>query len=265
MRAARVAMGALACALVAGAFALVGYAAVHDDSRSNRGAAPGRPSVFAPIDITAVRALDARHLEVTAQIPGPGSDCATRLRGSVTEVDGSRAYVNVVFDSMLGGVYRACTEPRSARVTVRVPTRPTRVLFDGDTGWQWGLRSDGTTYRQCTGPFGCDSPPRNHCDPAWLTLAGHTGELPPERSYKNRGCDGTWLVMDVDAAVTGCQPLDGRPAPTGCADAGHHVRWFFRFTKGWTVVAAGNSAGCADVHATVPDFPTRLCAKLPAR
>ncbi len=267
MRLGRVARVAAAIVVALGGFALVGYAVVHDDSPARGGPGPGGPVTSAPIAITAVRAVDPRHLEITAEVSGPETGCARNLRGSVNEVDGRRTYVTVVYDSPRQQAPGRCARTRTVHVRVAVPDRPGRVIIDSIPDWRWALGTDGVSYRQCTGPFGCEPPPKNHCDPAWLRLAGHSGELPPERSYTNRGCDGTWLVMDIDAVVTGCQPLDGRPPPAGCADAGEHVRWFFRFTERswWTVVAAGNSAGCTDVHRQVPEFPTRLCAKLPPR
>jgi hypothetical protein len=80
-------------------------------------------------------------------------------------------------------------------------------------------------------------------------------------------CDGKWLVLDVDAVVTGCQSIDGAPPPTGCAGSGTHRRWFAKLDdqRFWDVVASGTAGGCREVHAQVPEFPARLCADLPAR
>jgi hypothetical protein len=43
------------------------------------------------------------------------------------------------------------------------------------------------------------------------------------------------------------------------------TRWFFRASRhGWVTIATGPTAGCAAVLKAEPQFPTRLCAGLPA-
>jgi hypothetical protein len=133
----------------------------------------------------------------------------------------------------------------------------------------WILGPDQVNSTRCDDGelFGCDPPPADHGDPRWLRQAGHSGELPPERSWKSPGCDGTWLVMDIAGMVTGCQPMDGMRRPSSCLDAMIRVRWFFKFVgnAGWEMVGQGGGAGCADIHAAVPEFPSALCVSLPAR
>ena len=126
----------------------------------------------------------------------------------------------------------------------------------------WTPGAGTAAFRACTGPFGCAVPPANHCDPAYIRLAAHTGELPPERTWVERGCTQRYLVLDVTAVVTGCQPLDGASRPAGCT--AHRVRWFYRFdpTHWWTVIASGRGPGCTSVMAAVPSFPRSLCTHL---
>lgn len=213
--------------------------------------------------VTAVEAVDATHVRVTAQVPAPTASCVRGLAGRVTDADTRTVFVQLTFRSPPPAVDR-CAGTASASVVVTVPALRGRVLsIDGEPGW--APASASRSYRHCTGPFGCSPPPRNHCDPAWTTPAAHSGELQPERSYRVLGCTQTWLVMNVDATVTGCQPLDGASRPAGCRTVS--VRWFLRFQdpRGWTVVASDGRAGCVGVHATIPAFPTSLCQRLPAR
>ena len=204
--------------------------------------------------VTAVQGIDARHVEISVQVPGPAPSCARDLRATTTDSDQRTVWVQVLFD---GG--DTCTSTRIARTVATVPSLGRRQLVVDQQPW---ARAGTTGFRACTGPFGCSAPPANHCDPAYIRLAAHTGELPPERSWQVLGCTARYLVLDVSAAVTGCQPLDGASAPAGCT--AHRVRWFLRFdpVHWWTVVAAGKGAGCASVHAVVPAFPAALCEHL---
>jgi hypothetical protein len=43
------------------------------------------------------------------------------------------------------------------------------------------------------------------------------------------------------------------------------THWFFRASvHGWIVIASSLTAGCTRVHQVAPQFPTALCADLPA-
>jgi hypothetical protein len=224
----------------------------------------GRLVTHQPSAVTAVQPLDARHLRITADTPGPG--CTRNLRAVVTDSDPRQVYVQVTYQQPSATSDAACTKTTSSTVIVSVPPLHGRPLvIDSETPWIAAAGSQ--RYQQCTGAFGCDNPPRNHCDPQWLRIAAaRIDELPPERNWVNRGCDGRWLVLDMTATITGCQPLDGATPPADCAAAQHHARLFYRFkpAHGWVTVASGIEAGCSEVHATVSAFPPRLCRHLPA-
>lgn len=242
-----------------GVLVLAGCASAH-----NAASPPGsNPTSFQPMLVTSVRVLDETHVRVTTQVPAPLAQCVHHLTGRVTDSDAREIFVQLTYTSPPPAV-GVCAKVTHTFTVVAVPAVHGRLLgIDNEAAW--GPVTGSSIYRHCTGPFGCSAPPRNHCDPAWLTLAGHSGELQPERSYRTLGCNQRWLVMNINATVTGCQPLDGASAPSGCrVDA---VRWFFQFqpTHGWVMVAQGDRAGCASVHETVPAFSTALCDRLPAR
>jgi hypothetical protein len=84
---------------------------------------------------------------------------------------------------------------------------------------------------------------------------------PPEHSdYDALGCDGRWLVLNVGwpGGAAGC---DGPSCNTGSTV----THWFFRASRrGWITIATSLTAGCTRVHQEAPQFPTALCAGLPA-
>lgn len=75
-------------------------------------------------------------------------------------------------------------------------------------------------------------------------------------------CDGHWAVYGLDYSSGSCPPDDG----TRRSCAGTNVRRIYWKADGdsWKIVASDNDARCGAVPATVPDFPTVLCADLPA-
>lgn len=90
-------------------------------------------------------------------------------------------------------------------------------------------------------------------------------DVPVERLHgirDVRGCDGNWLVFDLNRAVGGgCPPAEGAPK---CAVADHTTRLFFEWDdQGWTAFANTVSGGCADAWAVRPTFPATLCEDLP--
>lgn len=225
----------------------------------------GRLVSYQPSAVTAVQAVDPRHLRITVDTPGPG--CIQNLRAVVTDSDARQVYIQISYQEPWAATNPPCTKTTSSTLIVSVsPLRGRTVVIDSQT--PWAATRGSNQYRQCAGAFGCDPPPRDHCDPSWLRVAAaQIDELPPERDWVNRGCNHRWLILDVTATVTGCQPLDGAAPPSGCAAVAHRVRLFYRFEPphGWVAIASGVAAGCRDVHASVPAFPRHLCRQLPAR
>ena len=113
------------------------------------------------------------------------------------------------------------------------------------------------------GPRSTPGMPADHCDPAWVDRAlldVPVNRAPGARTV--RGCDGTWLVMDVNPAVAECSPAAGAPT---CTVTPRISRWFMLFgVRGWQGVTSTRDAGCAAVQSVQPAFPSSLCANLPA-
>ena len=58
--------------------------------------------------------------------------------------------------------------------------------------------------------------------------------------------------------------MSGCDGPS-CGAESTVTHWFFRASaKGWIVIANSLTAGCSGVHQVTPQFPTVLCASLPA-
>lgn len=210
-----------------------------------------------PFGVVAARWSSPGTLAVTVSAPAGGPLCSRHLRADVTDQDTRAVWVQVLLDSD-----PSCAGTQHLEVTTAVPALAGRQLVIDSS---FAFHDVGGALAACDATFGCSAPPADHCDPAWIDIAARQGEMPPEIQHDVLGCTQEWLVMDVDAVVTGCQPVDGSPPPTGCAGSGRHVRWFLHFETRWTVVASSPVAGCAGVHATVAAFPTGLCRSLPAR
>jgi hypothetical protein len=105
-----------------------------------------------------------------------------------------------------------------------------------------------------------DRPPPASCTDVsygWAVAA----TAPPQASvYGELGCDGRWLVLNVGwpGGASGC---DG----PSCGMSFATTHWFFRASKqGWLTIVSSLTAGCTRVHQVAPQFPTALCADLPA-
>ncbi len=221
----------------------------------------GSPGQF-EAEVTAVRpGPTPRELVVTLSVPAGHRACATEPAATVEHSDRS-VWVQTTIMSV-AGEYDVCREHAEMDLRIAVPPLRGRELVINHQAWE---RSAGRTFARCNEVLGCD-PPEDRCDRAWVNVLLAGVELPPERHVDILGCDGRWLVLDVDAVVTGCQPVDGSTPPAGCAGSGTHRRWFATLNdeRFWEVVASGTAAGCGDVHAKEPDFPARLCADLPPR
>jgi hypothetical protein len=216
---------------------------------------PGRQWGQAVVEEVRV-AGDEEHLVLVTQVPAGAPGCADDLRAEVSEdemsVDVTTRYDVTVTD---------CPDKATEELAVTVPPlgdRPLRIDFE-----TWSTAIDGTTYQRCRPAFGCAPPPADRCAEPWTDHIVADVELPPGRDLDVVACDGTWLILDVDAVVTGCQGLDGEPPPSSCAGSGTHVRWFLRFVDeeaGWgDVLFSTTQGGCAEVVAAVPEFPTALC------
>jgi hypothetical protein len=215
---------------------------------------------FQPMGVLSARLVDSTRLAVVATVPGPDPTCVTDPTGDYDE-DARTVFVQLRFTSAALTTAR-CAQTADMEFTVAIPPlRGRYITVDG--GKPWRLTADGRTFAECGGPFGCD-PPADHCDDRWMYLLGHSGELPPERTWTVRACTPKWAVLDITATVTGCQPLDGRTPPAGCRSSRH--RGFFEWDatgRNWSQLPTGTGEGCAPV-AAIPRFPRSLCSGLPA-
>jgi hypothetical protein len=223
-------------------------------------AGPREPTDFLA-EVTAVQALPhAAGFRFTVRVPaGPDPDCATAVSARQDSYEHRTHHVSTTVTS--SAAYGDCPGSVAREVELRVPVRSPDLAVNQEL---WTAAGDGT-YRRCSPELGC-RPPADRCDPAWTSLLTDGTELPPEERVRVLGCADGWLVADVDAVVTGCQGVDGATPPPGCAGTGVHARWFARLVDGaWQVVASGDAAGCAGVHAEAPEFPEALCRDLPPR
>lgn len=194
-------------------------------------------------------------LAIDVELPAGGPGCGGRPRVHVADRDPD--LVRVTASVPTSGAPE-CIDSRPATLAVDLDLRGRDLTMNHEL-WEPG---PGPAFVRCGG-MGCD-PPRDRCDPLYTHEVGADAEIPPERQVDVIACAAPWLVADVDAVVTGCQSVDGSTPPPSCEV--FSTRWFAHLDQDrtWQVVASGTGAGCADVHAQVPDFPRSLCQDLPA-
>lgn len=219
----------------------------------------GRRAVTYEASVIAIQvARPGPGLELTIQVPAGGAGCASRPRSRFDTAEHGTVFLQTLVDSNQATY---CTESESRTVRSRVDLRD-RDLVVNHEAWKLGPRD---AFVRCSEELGCH-PPDDRCDPAWTSLITDGADLPPEKRVDVLVCSARWLVVDVDAVVTGCQSVDGSTPPPGCAGEGVHRRWFATLAKNglWKVAASGSAAGCGEVQRQVPNFPERLCRDLPA-
>lgn len=243
----------------------------------------GSPGRTVPAASTADPGLDWQTFtaEVSGVAPGPDEytvivrasvlagriECARDLRiEQLTEQqpDAPRMiWANVVYTSPRNVKPGDCPD----RVAAEVPLRSSAPLGDrrlalNSFGPVWAPA--GGTYRQCDQTLGCD-PPADHCASVWIDQVVLGLDVPVKNLHGVRdvlGCDGTWLVLDLNRAVGQCPPLDGKPT---CSVPDQTTHLFLRWgDRGWETIVGTKAGGCAAVQAAAPRFPTALCANLPA-
>lgn len=225
----------------------------------NRDRSQSAPPAAAPqwttwaAEVTAVRpGADAASVVIEVSVP----DCAGEPRVEMLTEENDTVYANVVV-SGLGD----CAGRKAAEVVLRTPgplgTRPL-MLNSMDV---WG--PSGGAYARCDEQLGC-VPPEDHCAEAWIDKTVYGMDVPIKRLHgvrDVRGCDGDWLVLDINRSAGDCPPAEGAPP---CAASGQASRVFFEWREGWTSFAGSQQAGCADAQAARPNFPAALCSSLDA-
>lgn len=215
-------------------------------------------------DVVDVRRTDERSLSLVVELPAGEATCGRDARVEHVQDDlpdrPDTIYANVVY-SAVPAEFGECSERRTTEVPLKVsaPLGDRMLLFNSrNPAWT----PDGDHYRLCDDLLGCH-PPEDPCDPVWIDQAVYHLDVPVKRlrSVREvRGCDGMWLVLDVNPAVGGCPPDGG-----DCEPGGDVARWFLRFSgEGWETVLRTAEAGCAGLESRFADFPVELCANLAA-
>lgn len=235
-------------------FAGCGSGAAEDD-------AAGSPEEAASefVGISAVQAADATTLEVlTDPLPTATSGrCAVTVRPRLVETEGE---VTVYADLLSGPrpPFTGCdVSPRAVQLRLGAPVGARRVTDAfGSIFWMRDGEWSGCDHVVMT----CESEPAA-CDNGSLRAAISNADVPRRFGMSNTRCESRFAVVDVDYGAGACPAGDS--APNRCV--GQRVRrQFWRVeNERWVLIAAGTRAGCEDVMAAEPQFPSSLCEDLP--
>ncbi|MER5863193.1 hypothetical protein [Kitasatospora sp. NPDC002040] len=224
-------------------------------------AAPASWGLVGPSAVEGARtAEDGKALSVDVRVPAGGGECYRALTGSVETVEAGTVHVRVTYEAPRGDSRTDCTGYTTATATFPLPepVGEKKVLINS----QYVFTPAGAVppaLRLC-GSQGCD-PVATSCTDGSYRQALVQADTPQHSSWRARGCDGRWLVLEI-SVPTGA--ACGDPGPD-CSASVRTARWFYRSgPAGWTAVTTDGSAGCAGVHRTEPSFPAALCSALPA-
>ena len=254
----------LAVAVAVAVLALAGCGTVHAGAPGASASPTATYRVaygFSGDQIVSVSVKDSgRVLAIAAQVPAGRDGCASGLTAKLIQWDPS-ANITLTVESWAPGM-NACSSQQveTTDLTLPAPLGKRDVVIDTSATF---APATSTLMRRCSNFGGaCASPP---VPPASCTNASYSAAMgataPPRHADFNAvGCDSHWLVLNVGwpGGPSGC---DG-PSCNGGSSVTH---WFFRASPhGWLVIANSLTAGCTRVHQVVPQFPTALCAGLPA-
>ncbi|WP_282695925.1 hypothetical protein [Streptomyces sp. CC208A] len=217
-------------------------------------------TLAAPIRVDGVRTADGgRSLVVGAEVPDGAPDCVRGLRGELETVEHGTVYVRVTYETRSLDRESGCTGTRRVEATVKLgePLGSRRVMVNSFNVYT-PAGATPPALRKC-GENGCDpTPPR--CASSSYRQAVDDTDVPEHTSWEERGCDDTWLVLDLSTRMG---PVCGDTGD-GCVSSGVSQRWFYRAeASGWQPVAMNGDAGCAGIHDILPKLPARLCTSLP--
>jgi hypothetical protein len=206
-----------------------------------------------------------RVLAIPVQVPPENSECLRDFTARLTSFTLAAASLAITFAEPTSGPYAdQCPlgPVKTVRITLPAPLDKRQVIVN-NVGTFWATSATALTLcgnagTPCT-PVPTSPPSASCSDVSYGWAMAATG--PPEHAnYNAVGCDGQWLVLDVGwpGGAAGC---DGPSCGTGSTV----THWFFRASaKGWIVIASSLTAGCTRIRQVAPQFPTVLCAKLPA-
>ncbi|MFC7993198.1 hypothetical protein ACFUV2_28315 [Streptomyces pilosus] len=237
-----------------------------DTGQEQAGAAPSATTapawtLAAPIRIDGVRTTDGgRSLVVDAEVPDGARDCVRSLRGVLDTVEHGTVYVKVTYETPSLDRASGCTDTQQVTATVqlREPLGSRKVMVNSMDVYTPVGAEHSPVLRQC-GENGCDpTPPR--CTSSSYRQAVNDTDIPEHTSWEERGCDDTWLVLDLSTRMG---PACGDPGD-GCPSSSVAQRWFYQAQpSGWQPAATNGDAGCTGVHQILPELPEHLCASLP--
>ncbi|MFI6423136.1 hypothetical protein ACIBG6_37830 [Streptomyces sp. NPDC050842] len=217
-------------------------------------------TLAAPIRIDGVRTADGgRSLVVGAEVPDGARDCVRSLRGELDTVEHRTVHVRVTYETRSLDRDSGCTGTQRVEATVKLgePLSARRVMVNSQDVYT-PAGATPPVLRHCD-ENGCDPPPPR-CTSSSYQQAVNDTDIPKHTSWEERGCDDTWLVLDLSTRMG---PACGH-AGDGCSSSGGSQRWFYRAeTSGWRSVATNGDAGCVGIHIVLPELPVRLCASLP--
>jgi hypothetical protein len=218
-----------------------------------------------------IRLADSgRVVMIPVQAPIGDRACLRDFTARLTAFTSAAAYVTIDYQmpATYGpdglAVYNCPNGPvTTVRITLPAPLGSRQVILNHQQTF-WSTSTTVLTLCRTFGGGTCThvtpGPPPAGCNDVsygWAMAA--TG--PPQGSvYGELGCDGRWLVLNVGwpGGPSGC---DGPSCGVNMAT----THWFFRASgHGWIVIASSLTAGCTRVHQVAPQFPTALCAGLPA-
>jgi len=205
-----------------------------------------------------------RTLSFAVRLPAGRDGCARNLSAAVDSDEGWTdrvVRVRLLLESRLTLVSGACPTQAPASVTLSLPAPlGTRDVVVNSSGSAMYTRDGAGALRHC-GELGCHPAPTG-CTPDSYEQAMRAADSPQHTYRTERGCDGTWLVLDLSS---GGGPVCGDyPNSTACPHDSRTTRWFFHARPdGWQVVTATHLAGCPPVQKVEPAFPTKLCDGLP--
>jgi hypothetical protein len=246
------------------AVALAGCGTVHaglPESAANPTATYRVAYGFSGDQIVSVALKDSgRVLAIAAQVPAGRDGCAGGLSATLIQWNPS-ANITLTVESWAPGM-DACPSHRVETTDLRLPAPLGKRDVAIDTAGTFAPTKS-TLMRRCSDLGGACTfppvPPATCSDASYSAAMGATAP-PRDAAYDAVGCDSLWLVLDVGwpGGPSGC---DG----PSCSQNMAVTRWFFRAgPHGWIVIASSLTAGCARVHQVAPQFPTALCADLPA-
>jgi hypothetical protein len=227
------------------------------DGAPTSGGTDTRHLAIASVDPPTGNTIVVRTVPTVAE-EGPG-DCHGTVRSDVVEGPES-VLVTLELTTPAAVPYEGCAlEPRS--ITITLSEMPDELRISDSLGGHFAYVNG--RYEGCpAGPMICNTDPAS-CDNATLHDAIANADVPAHFDMPLNRCEPPFAVVDVDYGSGACAPT-GEAGPNPCAGQRIHRMYWQILDDAWGLIGYDDNAGCAGVLALEPDFPTTLCADLPA-